>query len=91
MRTEPHELQTRQDICRAQFLVALARGLTHEESVEALKYRAAAERLSIHAAALAVLSTDPIDEVLLARSSEPMQPARPGYLYAIEIPPTEEA
>jgi hypothetical protein len=62
-------MQTRRDICRAEFLVALTRGLTRSESAEALRYHAAAEGLSLHAAALAALTPEPTDEVLVARSS----------------------
>jgi len=76
------ELQTRQDICRAEFLVALARGLTRDQSAEALRYRAAAEGLSLHAAALAALTPEPTDVVLIARPSQPAQSPRRGHLSA---------
>ena len=85
-RKSPDELQTRRDICRAEFLVALVRGLTRDESAEALRYRAAVVGLSIHAAALAVLTPGPIDELLIARSSRPTQSSRRGRLYALESP-----
>jgi hypothetical protein len=82
-RTSTEELQTRRDICRAEFLVALARGLTRDQSAEALRYRAAAEGLSLHAAALAVLIPEPTDEVLVARPSRPAQSPSRGHLYAL--------
>jgi hypothetical protein len=68
IRMSTDELQTRRDICRAEFLVALGQGLTRDQSAEALRYRAAAEGLSLHAAALAVLTPEPADEVLAAWS-----------------------
>ena len=55
----PEDLQDRRDIRRAQVLLGLARGLTDGESAEALRRRAAAESVSLHAAALAVLSDSP--------------------------------
>ena len=77
------ELQTRRDICRAEFLVALARGITREESAAALRYRAAAEGLSLHAAALAVLTVEPMDEVLTARRSPPVAAPSRRHLQAL--------
>jgi hypothetical protein len=56
------ELQPRRDICRAVFLIALAQGLTRDQSAEALRYRAAAEGLSLHATALTVLAPKPTDD-----------------------------
>jgi hypothetical protein len=85
-RTYTEELQTRREICRAEFLVALAQGLTRDQSVEALRYRAAAEGLSVHAAALAVLTPEPTDEVLVARSSRAVQSPSRGHLYALSSP-----
>jgi hypothetical protein len=65
-------------------LVALIRGLTRDESAEALRYRAAVMGLSIHAAALAVLTPEPIDELLITRSTRPAQSPSRGRLYALE-------
>lgn len=84
--TNPDELQTRRDICRAEFLVALAWGLTRDHSAEALRYRAAAQGLSLHAAALAVLTLEPTDEVLVAQPSPPAQTASRGHLYDLTSP-----
>ena len=75
-------MQTRRDICRAEFLVALAQGLGRDESAQALRYRAAAAGLSLHAAALAVLTAEPIDEVSVVRSSQPAQSPRGKHLHA---------
>ena len=66
-RTTPDELQTRRDIRRAEALVASVRGLDPARGGAALRHRAAAEGVSLHAAALAVLSTEPTDELLLVR------------------------
>ncbi len=88
IRKSPEELQTAQDISRAEFLVALARGLSREESAEALKYRAATEGLSLHAAALAVLTTEPTDELLITR---PSQPPAGRHLYALRSFAADEA
>jgi hypothetical protein len=82
-RTSPRQLQTRRDICRAEFLVALVRGFTRDESVEALRYRAAAGGLSIHAAALAVLNSEPIDELLIAPAARQGQSPTREHLYAL--------
>ena len=82
-RTSAEELRTRRNICRAEFLVALAWGLTRDQSAEALRYRAAAQGLSLHAAALAVLTPEPTDEGLVARSSQSAQSPRRGHLYAL--------
>ena len=82
-RMSPEALQTRQDICRAEFLVALAQGLTRDAGADALRYRAAAEGLSVHAAALAVLSAEPTDELLITRTSPPVQPPSRRHLYAL--------
>jgi hypothetical protein len=82
-RTSVEELRTRRDICQAEFLVALAWGLTRDQSAEALRYRAAAQGLSLHAAALVVLTSKPADEVLVAQSSQPAQLPRSGHLYAL--------
>ena len=82
-RTSKEELRTRRDICRAEFLVALAWGLNRDQSAEALRYRAAAQGLSLHAAAVVVLTPEPADEVLVARSSQLARSARRGHLYAL--------
>jgi hypothetical protein len=63
--------QARQDIRFAEFLLSLARGLTREESAGTLKYHAAASGVSLHTAALAVLSHNPSTEPLDARPPAP--------------------
>lgn len=91
IRRDPEELQTRQDICRAEFLVALARGLSREGSAEALRNRARAQGLTLHAVALAVLSTEPTDELLLPRSPRPAPARPPRHLSALRSLAAEEA
>ena len=91
VRRSPDELQTRQEICRAEFLVALARGLSREESAEVLRHRAAAQRLSLHAVALAVLSNEPTDELLVFRSPLPAPSHPVRHLYALRSLAAEEA
>lgn len=83
IREDPHEMPRRRDICRAEFMLALASGLAHDASVEALRYRAAAAGVSLHAAALAVLSTEPTEQLLI--ESPPMPEQRPlrRHLYAL--------
>ena len=68
---------------RAQVLLGLARGLTDTESAEALRHRAAAESVSLHAAALAVLSDGPLDDEPVVR-----RPVRTGrHLSAVASSP----
>ena len=90
-RKSPEELQTKQDVCRAECLVALAQGLTRQASAQALRYRAAAQGLSVHAAALAVLSTEPTDELMVSRSSQPAQSTSHRHLYALRTMAAENA
>jgi len=85
-RTSTADLQTRRAICQAEFLVALAQGLTRDQSAEALRFRAAAEGMSLHAAALAVLTPEPADEVMAGRSSPPAPTPSGGRLYALRPP-----
>ncbi|GAA4929530.1 hypothetical protein GCM10023204_41520 [Actinomycetospora succinea] len=80
---DPHDLQKRRDICRAEFMLSLASGLAREASVEALRYRAAAAGVSLHAAALAVLSTEPTEQLLMDPPPTPEQPTLHGHLHAI--------
>ena len=82
----PEDLQDRRDIRRAQILLGLARGLTGAESAEALRRRAAAESVSLHAAALAVLSDSPADDepafrrpVRTGRHLTPVASSPPGH------------
>jgi hypothetical protein len=83
----PEDLQDRRDIHRAQILLGLARGLTDGESAEALRRRAAAESVSIHAAALAVLSDSPMDDELAF--SRPVRTGR--HLSAVaSLPPRHD-
>jgi len=79
----PEDLQDRRDIRRAQVLLGLARGLTDTESAEALRRRAAAESVSLHAAALAVLSDSPLDDELVF--SRPVRTGR--HLSAVASSP----
>jgi hypothetical protein len=65
----PHEQQTSRDVRRAAGLVSRVRGLSSVESAEALRDRASQSGISVHAAALAVLSASPTDELLLGRSA----------------------
>jgi hypothetical protein len=74
MPKSPHELQPSRDVRRAQRLVSRVHGLTTDESAEALRGRAGDCGISVHAAALAVLSASPTDELLL----EPSR-ARPSH------------
>jgi hypothetical protein len=80
-------LQARRDVCQAEFLVALAQGLTRDQSAEALRYRAAAEGLSLHATALAVLTPEPTDELPIAPAAG--TPTR-RHLIALGSPTTEQ-
>jgi hypothetical protein len=80
---DPHELQRRRDICRAEFMLSLASGLARDASVEALRYRAAAAGLSLHAAALAVLSTGPTEQLLIDSPLTPEQRPLHRHLYAL--------
>jgi len=66
-RGNPYERQTSRDVQRAVALVSRVRGLTADESVEALEERATHTGVSIHAAALAVMATSPTDELLIDR------------------------
>ena len=82
----PEDLQDRRDIRRAQVLLGLARGLTDTQSAEALRRRAAAESVSLHAAALAVLSDSPADDepafrrpVRTGRHLTPVASSPPGH------------
>lgn len=70
---DPHELQRRREICLAEFMLSLASGLARDASVEALRYRAAAAGVSMHAAALAVLSTAPTEQLLIDPPPTPEQ------------------
>lgn len=63
-RRNPREQQAHRDIERARTLVSRRRGLSAQEAADALHGRATEVRVSLHAAALAVLATSPIDELL---------------------------
>ena len=63
------EQQTSRDVHRAQSLVSRVRGLSTDESARALRRRASQAGISLHAAALAVLSASPTDDLLLGRSA----------------------
>jgi hypothetical protein len=80
------ELQPTRDICRAVFLIALAQGLTRDQSAEVLRYRAAAQGLSLHAAALAVLAPKPTDE---PSTASPARTPTRRHLHALTSPTTE--
>ena len=77
------ELQSRRDICQAVFLIALAQGLSRDQSAEALRYQAATEGLSLHATALTVLAPKPADELPTAR---PARTLTRGHLQALRSP-----
>ena len=66
---DSHEQQTSRDVHRAQRLVSRVRGLSTDESARALRHRASQSGISLHAAALAVLSASPTDDLLLGRSA----------------------
>ncbi|GAA4883877.1 hypothetical protein [Actinomycetospora straminea] len=83
IRQNPSELQERRDICQAEFLLALASGLGRDASVEALRYRAALEGLSLHAAALGVLSNEPTEHLLIESPPLPEQRPLRRHLYAL--------
>ena len=72
---DPEELQATQEIRRAAVLVALAQGRSVDESAELLRFRAGVQGRSLHAVALAVLFSEPTDELLLALSAR-SAPAR---------------
>jgi hypothetical protein len=67
----PHEQQTSRDVRRAESLVSRVRGVSTDEGAEALRHRASESRISVHAAALAVLSDSPTDELLLPTMRDP--------------------
>ena len=83
-RKSPEELQNRRDIRRAEVLLGLARGLTDAESAGALQHRAAVDRISLHAAALAVLSARPTDDLMFTR------PAPAGRHLSL-VPPSPQS
>lgn len=63
-RRRPHDQQSEADVRRAQHLVATARGCSLREGADALHARASDLGVSLHAAALAVLTTRPVDPLL---------------------------
>jgi hypothetical protein len=63
-RSNPEERQTEREIQRAAALVSTVRGLDTDQSADALRDHAAAQGVSLHAAALAVLATEPTDRLL---------------------------
>lgn len=76
MPKSPHELQPSRDVRRAENLVSRVHGLSTHESAEALRGRAGDCGISLHAAALAVLSASPTDELLLDPSRARPSPGR---------------
>jgi hypothetical protein len=77
----PPVWHARQDIHRAEFLLSLNEGFTREDSVHALKYRAAVGGVSVHTAALRVLSDSSRPE---PAATEPAPPAQiPRHLFAV--------
>jgi hypothetical protein len=68
---KPHEQQTSRDVHRAESLVSRVRGLDPDESARALRHRGSQSGISLHAAALAVLSASPADELLLPAMRDP--------------------
>lgn len=85
---DQHEPQKRRDICWAEFMLSLASGLAREASAEALRYRAAADGVSLHATALAVLSTGPIEQLLIDPPPTPEQRTLDRHLYALPLDAT---
>lgn len=63
-RSRRYERQTSRDVQRAVSRVSRVRGLTTDESTEALRGRAVRTGVSVHAAALAVMATSPTDELV---------------------------
>lgn len=63
-RRRSHDHQYEADVRRAQHLVATTRGCTLHEGADALRSRASDLGVSLHAAALAVLTTRPVDPLL---------------------------
>ncbi len=63
-RRHPHDPQSEADVRRAQRLVATTRGCSQREGADALHARASDLGVSLHAAALAVLTTRPVDPLL---------------------------
>jgi hypothetical protein len=62
-RKNPHERQDERDVERAARMIADAHGLTSAQGFHALGDRAAHAGISLHAAALAAVSTSPRDEL----------------------------
>ncbi|GAA4929522.1 hypothetical protein EV188_101402 [Actinomycetospora succinea] len=62
-RKNPHERQDERDVERAARMIADAHGLTGAQGFRALGDRAAHAGISLHAAALAAVSTNPRDEL----------------------------
>lgn len=63
-RLHDHDQQSEADVRRAQRLVATTRGCTLREGADALRARATDLGVSLHAAALAVLTARPVDPLL---------------------------
>ena len=64
-RKNVQEVQENRDVDRAQSLVSRVRGLSRSESAAALRRRASEIGVSLHAAALAVLASSPVDDLLV--------------------------
>lgn len=62
-RKNPHERQDERDVERAARMIADAQGLTSAQGFHALGDRAVRADISLHAAALAAVSTSPRDEL----------------------------
>ena len=62
LRSRRGDDQAHRDVHRAEVLVARTRGITDVQSAAALRRQAAENEVSLHAAALAALSTTPPDE-----------------------------
>ena len=73
-----NDREVKQDIHSAELLLSLAHGLTREESAVVLEYRAAVRGLSVHAAAVGVLT--PGEET---PDAGPSSPERPRHLFAV--------
>lgn len=62
-RKNPHERQDTRDVERAARMIADVYGLTGAQGFQALGDRATRSGISLHAAALAAVSTSPRDEL----------------------------
>lgn len=81
--TDPEDRQATVDIHRARVLLSLDQGIDMDASTRALKVRAALDGVSLHAAALAVLSPDPVDRPVEVRPEPTGWHRRHRHLFAV--------